>query len=173
MRPTWDMELRVRIATIPAMRILIYKRTHTGAPDANGCFGAHDCMGRVRAMKFDAVIGIGGIGRDARAAGIAGKITWIGIGAHRTICDGRGPQITFDHFLLFDVRGERLSDIAPTLAERFYLDNGPRYVFDENLSDAEKSETKRILRIAQGVPASGQASGRLALKKISRCAKCC
>ena len=39
-----------------------------------------------------------------------------------------------------------MSDIAPTLAERFYLDNGPRYVFDENLSDAEKSETKRILR---------------------------
>jgi hypothetical protein len=119
------------------------------------------------------VIGIGGIGRDARTAGIAGKITWIGIGAHRTICDGRGSQITFDHFLLFDVRGERLSNIAPTLAERFYLDNGPRYVFDENLIDAEKSETKRILRIAQGVPASGQASGRLALKKISRCAKCC
>jgi len=55
-----------------------------------------------------------------------------------------------DHFLLFDVRGERLSDIAPTLAERFYLDNGPRYVFDENLSDAEKSETKWILRNSAG-----------------------
>ena len=28
-------------------------------------------------MKFDAVIGIGGIGRDTRAARFAGKITWI------------------------------------------------------------------------------------------------
>ncbi len=155
------------------MRTLIYKRTHTGDPDANGCFGTYDCMGRVRALEFDAVIGIGGIGRDARAAGIAGKITWIGIGARRATSDGRGPQITFDHFLLFDVRGELLSDIAPTLAKRFHLDNGPRYVFDENLSEVEKSETKRILRMAHGVPASGQTSGGVALKKTSRCAKCC
>jgi hypothetical protein len=33
------------------MRTLIYKRTHTGDPDANGCFGIYDCMGRVRALS--------------------------------------------------------------------------------------------------------------------------
>jgi len=154
------------------MRTLIYKRTHTGDPDANGCFGTYDCMGRIRALEFDAVIGIGGIGRDARVAGIAGKITWIGVGAHRAISDGRGPQITFDHFLLLDIRGDLLSDIAPTLAKRFYFDNGPRYVFDENLTDEERSETKRILQMAKGAPTSGQASVEVALKKISRCLKC-
>jgi len=53
------------------MRTLIYKRTHTGDPDANGCFGIYDCMGRVRALDFDAVIGIGGIGSEAQWAGIA------------------------------------------------------------------------------------------------------
>lgn len=154
------------------MRTLIYKRTHTGDPDANGCFGTYDCMGRIRALEFDAVIGIGGIGLDARVAGIAGKITWIGVGAHRAISDGRGPQITFDHFLLLDIRGDLLSDIAPTLAKRFYFDNGPRYVFDENLTDVERSETKRILQMAKGAPTSGQASGRSGFEKISRCLKC-
>jgi hypothetical protein len=104
-------------------------------------------------MDFDAVIGIGGIGSDAQGAGIAGKITWIGIGAHREIGDCRGPQITFDHFLLFDGKGKQLSDVAPALAKRFYLAHGPRYVFDENLSNMERVETKRI-RMAQSASSS-------------------
>ena len=139
------------------MRTLIYKRTHTGDPDASGHFGICDCMGRVRAMDFDAVIGIGGIGHEAQVAAIAGKLTWIGIGAHRAISNGRGPQVTFDKFVLFDRKGKELSDIAPTLARRFYLNHGPRYVFDENLSDVEKVETRRILRLAQGGPSSKKA----------------
>jgi hypothetical protein len=155
------------------VRTLIYKPTHTGDPDASGCFGIFDCMGRVRAMDFDAVIGIGGIGSEAQRAGIAGKITWIGIGAHRVIRDGRGPQITFDQFLLFDGKGKELSDIAPALAKRFYLDHGPRYVFDGNLRDVEKAETKRILRLAQIAPASGKASERMVLTKRTLCPRCC
>ncbi len=43
------------------MRILTYKRTHTGDPEANGVIGINDCMGRVRSLAYDAVIGIGGI----------------------------------------------------------------------------------------------------------------
>ena len=39
------------------MRTLIYKRTHPGDPDAKGRFGIYDCMGRVRAWDFEAVIG--------------------------------------------------------------------------------------------------------------------
>jgi hypothetical protein len=156
-----------------AVRTLIYKRTHTGDPDASGCFGIYDCMGRVRALDFDAVIGIGSIGSEAQRAGIAGKITWIGIGAHRATSDGRGPQITFEHFVLFDGGGKELSDIAPTLAKRFYLDHRPRYVFDENLSDMEKAEAKRILQMAQGAQASGKASGPMILKKRTLCPRCC
>jgi hypothetical protein len=155
------------------VRTLIYKRTHTGDPDASGCFGIFDCMGRVRAMDFDAVIGIGGIGSEAQRAGIAGKITWIGIGAHRAISDGRGPQITFDQFLLFDGNGKKLSDVAPALAERFYLDHGPRYVFDKNLSDVERLEMKGILWMAQGAPSSKKTSGEMALEKIRHCHICC
>jgi hypothetical protein len=49
-------------------RILVYKRTHNGDPDQNGCFGAEDCMGMVRERHFDAVIGIGGIGGRAIAS---------------------------------------------------------------------------------------------------------
>ena len=42
------------------MRTLIYKRTHPGDPDEKGRFGICDCMGRVRAWDFEAVIGVGG-----------------------------------------------------------------------------------------------------------------
>jgi len=56
------------------MRILIYKRTHTGDPDLKGRFGIHDCMGRVRDYDYDAVIGVGGIvsAEHARATLLAG-----------------------------------------------------------------------------------------------------
>jgi len=65
------------------MRILTYKRTHTGVPDFHGRFGNHGCMGRVRDFCFDAVIGVGGIGAEARSWDIAGKLTWIGVGPQR------------------------------------------------------------------------------------------
>jgi len=67
------------------MRTLIYKRTHKGDPDVKGHFGVSDCMGRVRQYPFDAVIGIGGIGRELAAKGIRGKVNWTGIGAEKSI----------------------------------------------------------------------------------------
>jgi hypothetical protein len=68
------------------MRTLIYKRTHSGDPDPKtGVFGCNNCMKTVRGWVFDAVIGIGGIGREPECEGIAGKLTWIGIGKHETI----------------------------------------------------------------------------------------
>src|SRR6266487_386945 len=70
-------------SSVVIMRILVYKRTHNGDPDSNGCFGIDDCMGMVRYRPFDAVIGIGGIGSDAQANGIAGKVNWIGIGPRK------------------------------------------------------------------------------------------
>jgi len=38
------------------MRILTYKRTHTGDPSPDGVFGVHDCMGRIRDLSYDAII---------------------------------------------------------------------------------------------------------------------
>lgn len=64
-------------------RTLVYKRTHNGDPDREGDFGAYDCMGQVRGYEFDAVIGIGGLGLEAEAWGIAGRVNWIGIGPQK------------------------------------------------------------------------------------------
>ena len=92
---------------VKGMRTLIYKRTHSGDPDpASGVFGNANCMRSVRAWPFDAVIGIGGIGPEPTRKGIAGKLTWIGIGPHKT-GDPRRPHVTFDHFLYLAKRGVR------------------------------------------------------------------
>jgi hypothetical protein len=56
------------------MKTLVYKRTHNGDPDVEGRFGIHDCMGQVRGYGFEAVIGVGGVGDEPEAWGIAGKL---------------------------------------------------------------------------------------------------
>lgn len=86
-------------------RALIYKRTHSGDPDPKtGVFGNNDCMKTIRGRSFDAVIGVGGIGREARSEGIARKLTWIGIGP-RKIGEPSRPLVTFDHFLYYGEEG--------------------------------------------------------------------
>lgn len=105
------------------MRTMIYKRTHTGDPTPEGIFGLSDCMGRVRARDYDAVIGVGGLSEEPRACGIAGRITWVGVGAHRGegIPVGyRGPIVEFDRFKLFDEGGPMLDDVAPALARHLF-----------------------------------------------------
>lgn len=74
------------------MRTLVYKRTHVGDPGEDGVFGCNGCMRSVRGRKFDAVIGIGGTSNDPQMAGIAKKVTWIGIGAHE---NGLSPKDGF------------------------------------------------------------------------------
>ena len=74
--------------------ILTYKRTHTGDPNAAGMFGINDCMGSVRNLLYDAVIGVGGIGAEPRDYKIDGKITWVGIYPTKRPGDWRrGPLI--------------------------------------------------------------------------------
>ena len=88
------------------MRTLIYKRTHTGDPDAAGTFGCRDCMRSVRGWAYEAVIGVGGSGHEARRAGIAERLTWIGIGPQKTYqVVPRKPLVAFDHFR--PLHGER------------------------------------------------------------------
>lgn len=109
------------------MPTLIYKRTHNGDPDPHtGTFGNHDCMGRVRAWPFDAVIGVGGAGTEPVRWNIAGKVTWVGIGVHPgqpAGPDHRGPTVMFDHFLYLGEDGPLLADLAPNLAARMYGHN--------------------------------------------------
>jgi hypothetical protein len=135
------------------MRVLVYKRTHNGDPDANGCFGAHDCMGIVRDREFDAVIGVGGIGPEAQSNGIDRQVNWIGIGPHkRYVEDKRGPEVLFDHFLYFGTEGPDFRYLAPQLAARIYGDN-VRSLLD-GMSDAEQEEAERIVRLAESEPSS-------------------
>ncbi len=101
------------------MRTLVYKQTHQGDPDAQGRFGAGDCMGNARSWEFDAVIGIGGRGEEAKRNGIAGKLNWIGVGARRHTKVGmKHPVVTFDHFVNFGDQGPELRTVAPELAKR-------------------------------------------------------
>lgn len=135
------------------MRVLVYKRTHNGDPDAKGCFGAYDCMGTVRDREFDAVIGVGGIGSEARTNDIDGLVNWIGIGPHKQYVPGkRGPEVLFDHFLYFGTDAPDFRELAPQLAGRMYRDN-VRSILD-GMSEAEQKEAERIVRLAEGEPPS-------------------
>ncbi len=134
------------------MKILVYKRTHIGDPDANGCFGISDCMGSVRDRDFDAVIGVGGIGAEAKANGIAGMVNWIGIGPHKTYVGKRGPEVTFNHFVYFGDEGPDLHQMAPILAQRLYGKN-VRSVL-HGLSNDELHEALEILQLAVDAPPS-------------------
>ena len=134
------------------MRVLVYKRTHNGDPDHGGCFGCHDCMGKVRCRDFDAVIGVGGLGPAPRANGIAGQVNWIGIGPHKTTSRKRGPLVTFDHFLHFGTDGPDFRTLAPHLAKRMYAGR-VRHLMD-GLRKEEYREVLRILQLAECEPPS-------------------
>jgi hypothetical protein len=144
------------------MRTLVYKRTHKGDPDRKGCFGIQDCMGRVRGYEFDAVIGVGGISRMPTAQGIGGKVNWVGIGSRKGPTRGRGPLVTFDHFVLYEEKGRDFWAIAPTLARRMYSKNA-RVLFTFN--DTEQAEIVRLLGLAKTAPPSA----RMPRPKKSNC----
>ncbi len=58
------------------MRALRAQRNGAFDPDIRGTARPRTAMGRVRSRDFDAVIGIGGIGSKARAAGMHGTENW-------------------------------------------------------------------------------------------------
>lgn len=140
------------------MRTLIYKRTHSGDPDPRtGLFGNNNCMGIVRGWSFDAVIGIGGIGQEPERNGIARKLTWVGIGPHKT-GDPRRPLVTFEHFLYDGEQGPLLKEIAPALARRMYCKNVR--VLIHSLSSEERWEVEKLLDLARDAPPSSQLAKR-------------
>ena len=150
------------------MRILTYKRTHVGDPDRYGRFGIYDCMGRVRNYSFDAVIGIGGIGREPRSFGIDRKINWVGINPkRRPRSGGRGAEVSFEKFLPLEEHGPLLKTLAPSLARRMY--NGGARILLKNYTRLEWREANAILRwsLKQKPPKLGRA--RSACGCRSRC----
>jgi hypothetical protein len=144
------MEAVMRLADVK--RILVYKRTHDDDPDDQGRFGVCDCMRSVRTWKFDAVIGVGGIGAQAKSNDIAGKITWIGIGRHEDGWYGHGPILIFDHFRHFGTKGPLLSKKAKRLATWVYSRNVRRIM--DSMTSQQYSEAMKILRLAISYPPS-------------------
>jgi hypothetical protein len=138
------------------MRTLVYKRTHNGDPDEQGCFGIRDCMGGVRGRDYDAVIGVGGTGDEPRSWGIAGKVNWIGIGPHRQPGTPRGPLVTFDHYVYYGENGPSFHDLAPTLARHVYGNNVRTKM---RFTDAEQQEVDAILALAKDARPSPALSG--------------
>lgn len=141
------------------MRTLLYKRTHTSDPDKKGWFGIKGCMGHLRPLPFDAVIGIGGISRGPAAIGIGRKVNWIGIGAKkRSVGSTKSPIVTFEHFALFEEPGLEFWAIALTLASRMYSRFAPRFLFDDEFSKAERAGIARVLKLAANAPPSNPLS---------------
>ncbi|MCK7460151.1 hypothetical protein [Idiomarina aminovorans] len=126
------------------MRILTYKRTHTGDPDNRGVFGINDCMGTVRNRVFDAVVGIGSETPWPDASEIAGKVTWVGVGPYRMHSSmHRGDLVAFEQFVLLDDQGPSFEQLAPKLSKRFY-EGGARSILS-SYSPAEKTEIQRLI----------------------------
>lgn len=156
------------------MRTLIYKRTHTGDPDPQtGVFGNHDCMGEARAWDFGAVIGIGGVGNEPKRHGIAGKLTWIGIGPQRLIDDPdsrRGPQLVFRHFKYFGKDGPSLVNKYPALAKHMYETHRRLMIHLSSFEAGLDRDVEAILRLARNSPPSGGPTEREFRKLRTECA---
>jgi hypothetical protein len=144
------------------MRTLIYKRVHIGDPDPQtGVFGNNDCMRSIRERQFDAVIGIGGIGREPKSYGVDGKLKWIGIGPFP---HGRHPKsgsrrLIFRHFKDFEQAGPQLRQNYPALASYMYDTNRRSIMHSpspaEGRADLDR-DVEKILRFAMAAPPSNQ-----------------
>jgi hypothetical protein len=137
------------------MRTLIYKRSHTGDPDPKtGMFGNNDCMGSVRGRRFNAVIGIGGVGQEPRSNGIAGRLNWIGIDP---IYDGRtrrGPRLRF-RLRDFGQGGPLMWEKYPALAAHMYDVNRRSFMHSPSPARGRlDQDVKNILRLAEAAPRS-------------------
>lgn len=144
---------------VDALRPLIYKMTHPGDPQPEPgelsqapAWGRQDCMGEVRDRDYDAVIGVGGIGREPVSHDLNAKVLWIGIGPKPWpgAPGWRGDMVTFDHYMWLGTKGPSFLQLAPNLAKRMLGDNA-RVVM--SLSPEERSEVEAILRMAGDAPA--------------------
>lgn len=141
------------------MRILIYKRARIGDPDSLGRFGTDDRLGRMRLLNYDAVIGIGGTGREAQRLGIARRINWVGIQPTKRQHSDTGPILaTFGEFLLLEETGPLLHELAPRLAHRMYKDRIRLLL--TGYTDEEQAEAEAIVEWARRHPQTRSRSAR-------------
>jgi len=169
------------------MKILIYRRTHTGDPDVETHrFGIHDCMGKVRDWDYDAVIGIGGAHPDPGHEGIKKKITWVGITPIKPekteageadanivkeinpeFSGFRGRIVEFEKFVLWDEEGPEVSEYLALCAYMFEEGHIPRAAKD-NLPDCVVQELHAILKRAESdANCSIQTQAKIALSSES------
>ena len=129
-------------------RILVYKRTHPHDPGVEGVFGNQDCMGQVRGFDYDVVVGIGGIGAEARSHGIDRRLNWIGIGPipGRVHPNRNHPTFTFTHFVLQEHTGAFFDVHCPRLAEAMY---DSRCRFRLNHTAEHMQELKKLVAWAK------------------------
>jgi hypothetical protein len=141
------------------MRILTYKRTHIGDPDPGGRFGIYDCMGRIRLLDFNAVIGVGGLGAEPRSYKIDRKVNWVGVGARKQWrSQGAGVVVTFEEFRLLEEQGPLLHQLAPRLARQMY-EGRVRFLLDGYRSE-EQAEAEAVLEWVLSQPAVRYRPGR-------------
>ena len=155
------------------MRILTYKRTHVGDPDEKGRFGIYDCMRSVRSYEYDAVIGVGGIGREPKSYGIDNKINWVGITPTKSRSrQFAGGEVTFKHFLLLEAQGPLLKKLAPLLAKRMYV-VGARILLSDYSVD-EQAEAEEIVKWSkrQSAPRSKSTNRSRGRGCKNRCRRC-
>jgi hypothetical protein len=153
------------------LKILVYKRTHVGDPDIEGRFGINDCMGILRNLPFDAVIGVGGTGREPQSFGIDRKVNWVGINPKRNPISGgaRAGVITFEKFVLFEERGPYLHVLAPLLAKRMYA--GRRFVF-KSMTPPEHAEALELLELVGNSTITSSAEGNPRIRFKCKPTKC-
>jgi len=141
------------------MRILIYKRARIGDPDSLGRFGTDDRLGRIRLLNYDAVLGIGGTGREAERLGIARRINWVGVRPTKRPEPDTGRVLaTFGEFLLLEETGPLLHEVAPLLAQRMYKDR-IRFLMT-GYTDEEQAEAEAIVEWARRHPQTQSRSAR-------------
>jgi len=155
------------------MRTLIYKRTHTGDPDPKaGVFGNHDCMKSIRDRKFDAVIGIGGIGQEPKNWGIDGRLNWIGIdpSSHGRHPKSGSRRLIFSHFLYLGADGPLLQGKYPALAAHMYNTNRRSIMHSPSPARARLDrEVNKILRLAEAAPRSNRRAKQASRTNSGKC----
>ena len=103
-------------------------------------------MGQLRDNGFDAVIGVGGIGEEARRFDISRKITWVGLNPNRigsSDLDGH-PVLAFEKSRVYEAQGPSFVDAAPKLAKRIYERNIRQTLISE-ANGREYLEVRNIL----------------------------
>ena len=109
-------------------------------------------MGGDRAWKFNAVIGVGGKGGEARMNGIDRKLNWVGIGADRFYDNTGRLLVRFRHFKHWGDQGALLKDLTPNLAQYIY-EGGVRVMMHSSASSRPRDmdlrkEVQDILALA-------------------------